>query len=429
MDKYLPHGQLPGRLQGQPILVSSMNDWFPIHLMPAVIFAMLFDYTLVQDISQKESLKRNTQDSVTKFKEGYDSILDHAKNIKTMASSQLRIYKDMWRTYILNNLLYPNDTLFIDFPGKNEDVETDFLFMWAGFVKPGKHRSLLYFPADDTWYRRDFFVDERENDLPNFANYENIYNKQDQEECSIMKDWIFDTPETLNNCLNHDEDKWGFNNRQFIKEINEFIQLRARIGKHMEVIKEVFLHVAARDSFPTIGWLAVDNFARQAITDSKKELTGIDIEFKAAIAPSVEGTQKKNTLNRYDFTEFLVRVAQNKFRDSKIVRNKVEAFEKLMREHIIPYHEQHCQDWNKFRKDYLLNTVIDKVMFKNKRDLNNLMIKFSNIQKGSGFNFMSAQELVLRMQLNLTDQAVRYCWGMSMMTREDDTAKNAYNKL
>ena len=179
LKKYLPNGQLPGRLQGQPILISSMNDWFPIHLMPVANFAMLFDYSLAQDISKGEALRRNTQDSVAKFYEGYQTILDHARNIKKMDAGSIRLYKAMWRNYILKNLLYPHDTLFIDFPAPDEEVDAEYLFMWAGFVKPGKHRSYLYDPADDKWYRRDFYVDEREEDLPNFANYENLYEDAD----------------------------------------------------------------------------------------------------------------------------------------------------------------------------------------------------------------------------------------------------------
>jgi len=64
----------------------------------------------------------------------------------------MRIYSDMWRSYILKNLIYPHDTLFIDFPAPEEHVDPDFIFMYAGFVKPGKHRALLYDPVDDIWY-------------------------------------------------------------------------------------------------------------------------------------------------------------------------------------------------------------------------------------------------------------------------------------
>ena len=114
----------------------------------------------------------------------------------------------MWRNYILNNLLYPHDTLFIDFPAPDEEVDSEYLFMWAGFVKPGKHRSLLYVPGEDTWYRRDFFIDERENDLPNFPVYDTYVVEEEKNMFSIMKEWKVDTPDILLKCTEHDEDHW-----------------------------------------------------------------------------------------------------------------------------------------------------------------------------------------------------------------------------
>ena len=70
--KYVFNGQMPTNLNYQPILVSSINDWLPVHLMPVVPFAMLFDYSLVSDLAKDAALKRDTQDSVAKFKEGYN---------------------------------------------------------------------------------------------------------------------------------------------------------------------------------------------------------------------------------------------------------------------------------------------------------------------------------------------------------------------
>lgn len=34
--KYLPNSQLPGNLNDYPIFVSSLNDWFPVHMMPCL---------------------------------------------------------------------------------------------------------------------------------------------------------------------------------------------------------------------------------------------------------------------------------------------------------------------------------------------------------------------------------------------------------
>ena len=95
----------------------------------------------------------------------------------------------MWRTYILKNLIYPHDTMFIDFPTPEQKIDPDSLFMYSGFVKPGKHRSLLYDPEEDVWYKRDFYIDEREMDVPMFANYENVIAEKSSVMNSLLKDW------------------------------------------------------------------------------------------------------------------------------------------------------------------------------------------------------------------------------------------------
>ena len=140
---------------------------------------MMFDYQLMQDIARDTSINIDTKDSVTKFKQGYDIILDDVSNVKKMEPFMTKIYKEMWRTTILKNLIYPHDTLFIDFPAPDEDPDPNQLFIYTGFVKPGKHRSLLYEPEEDVWYKRDFFVDEREGSLPQFASYENVVAEKD----------------------------------------------------------------------------------------------------------------------------------------------------------------------------------------------------------------------------------------------------------
>ena len=311
--KYLPHGQLPGRLQGQPILISSMNDWFPIHLMPVANFAMLFDYSLAQDISKEEAIKRNTQDSVTKFYEGYQTILDHVRGVRRMDAGSVRIYKAMWRNYILKNLLYPNDTLFIDFPSPDEEVDAEFLFMWAGFVKPGKHRSFLYDPAEDTWYRRDFFVDEREVDLPNFANYENVFEDDDSGLQSILKDWKVDTPERLEECVAHDADRWSFNTRIWLKDQLEYRPLKESIEANFSILKDIFLHAAAKDNFPKVSCRALEVLCAECgLIDNKHMKTG-DVDRLYITATTKDGGSH-HPMCRYEFIDALVRIAEEKYR-------------------------------------------------------------------------------------------------------------------
>lgn len=143
-------------------------------------------------------------------------------NRKKFEPSMFKMYKEMWRTYILKNLIYPHDTLFIDFPSPNEDVDPEQLYMFAAFVKPGKHRSLLYDPDEDVWYKRDFYVDEREEDLPKFAQYENITADKEQQLSSVLKDWKQDSSSILRRCIEHDEDNWKIKNEQFIKDPQDY---------------------------------------------------------------------------------------------------------------------------------------------------------------------------------------------------------------
>ena len=71
LKKYLPNGQLPGTFNNYPVLVSSLNDWFPIHMAPVIPFSMFFDYQLAQELSPKEALLRETKNNLELYQEGY----------------------------------------------------------------------------------------------------------------------------------------------------------------------------------------------------------------------------------------------------------------------------------------------------------------------------------------------------------------------
>ena len=158
----------------------------------------------------------------------------------------------MWRTYILKNLIYPHDTLFIDFPSPTEDVDPETLYMFTGFVKPGKHRAILYDSFEDVWYKRDFYVDEREEDTPKFAQFENITADKDVLLNSILKDWKADNSATYRKCIEHDEENWKIDNPQFIKDPQDYALLKNLIVQHYAVLKDLFIHTAAKDYFPSI---------------------------------------------------------------------------------------------------------------------------------------------------------------------------------
>ena len=53
---------------------------------------MLMDYTLMMDISRETSGKIDSKDSVTKFKAGYDAVLNDVTNIERLEMSMKYIY-------------------------------------------------------------------------------------------------------------------------------------------------------------------------------------------------------------------------------------------------------------------------------------------------------------------------------------------------
>ena len=348
--KYLPNGQLPGALNDYPILISSLNDWFPIHMIPVVPFAMLFDYTLMQDVSKEAAVLRETQDSVEKFREGYKMVLDHIQNIKRLDPIQLRIYKDMWRNYILKNLIYPHDTMFIDFPSPEQHVDPDQLFMFAGFAKPGKHRSLLYDPDEDVWYKRDFYIDEREMDVPMFANFEHVTAEKGAVLNSVLKDWKDDNHTTYIKCLEHDEENWKLGNGAFIKDMSDYHNLRQLILKYMPVLKEIFITTCAQhDQFPCLGNFGTEEFSNSCgLVDNKhvKKDTVNRMFITANYSDKEENDQNPLTaLVRYEFIEYLVRMAKFKYKDSVApngVQTVTEAFQQLMDQLMLPYYNNHC---------------------------------------------------------------------------------------
>ena len=53
-----------------PVMISSLNDWFPVHLMNLVPFSMLFDYQLAAELTGKRIVEE-ARDNVTKYNDGY----------------------------------------------------------------------------------------------------------------------------------------------------------------------------------------------------------------------------------------------------------------------------------------------------------------------------------------------------------------------
>lgn len=75
-------------------------------------------------------------------------------------------------------------------------------------------------------------------------------------------------------------------------------------------------------------------------------------------------------LNRYEFMEFIVRIASCMYLDTNVVSTHTEAIEKLMRENILPYSQESLGQL--FRQEYIYNLQCDLVLSKNAKVLKQL---------------------------------------------------------
>ena len=68
-----------------------------------------------------------------------------------------------WRSLLLNSQKYREEIVSVNFP-LAEDVD-DKVFVFAGFVKPGKHVIVIYDPPTDNLYFKHIIVEVRKQEI------------------------------------------------------------------------------------------------------------------------------------------------------------------------------------------------------------------------------------------------------------------------
>lgn len=164
--------------------------------------------------------------------------------------------------------------------------------------------------------------------------------------------------------------------------------------KHLPVLKEIFLHTAAKDNFPCIEMFATEELSKNMGLIDGKHVKKKDVN-RMFIAANVsdsnnENMNPANAMIRYEFIEFLVRMSKYKYKEAGLAATIAESFEKLLNELVLPYHELNCRDWSIFREKYLLHTIIDNLMYVNKKGLENIFVKMVQSQKNKTFTISNA---------------------------------------
>ena len=61
-----------------------------------------------------------------------------------LPSDIVQQYTKLWRDTILSGLQYETDTLFVDFPRKDQQIDPNQTYAFSTFVKPGTHKVYVF---------------------------------------------------------------------------------------------------------------------------------------------------------------------------------------------------------------------------------------------------------------------------------------------
>lgn len=98
-------------------------------------------------------------------------------------------------------------------------------------------------------------------------------------------------------------------------------------------LKEIFYFLAANSSWPNVTSLDFCDFTSKAkILDNAVNISSVDRTYIAATLKVMDSKVPCLGLRRFEFLEILVRLANVKYLETKIVRTYAEAIEKLIKE-------------------------------------------------------------------------------------------------
>lgn len=126
---------------------------------------------------------------------------------------------------------------------------------------------------------------------------------------------------TIQTCNDHDVKLWKC--PRFVKDPEQLVKCWQVIEANVVKLKDIFITLVSRSSFPSISWIDFTNFCDMVkIPDRNVGLATVDRLFIATnveLEASDENSDK--ALCRYEFYEILVRLGNAKYREPGICSN------------------------------------------------------------------------------------------------------------
>ena len=243
---------------------------------------------------------------------------------------------------------------------------------------------------------------------------------------SSFKEYRFDSDEVMQRCCSFDIDISHI--KDIVSDPNELIEVRQALENNYKIITEAFRHLSGMSGielFAISKNILSDCLRKCNLLGHDFSLSDVAILWNQSNAPQSKGEvfNSGNGLCRYEFAEFLLRLANDKFLKSKQVSTIKEGLELLMHNYLIPVVKTF--DTSSWRSKFYLVEDVDCVLKAYKPILEFVFTKYSMLGKGSldkmnlfEFRLMCGELGIMNGKFVVRD--IDWCFRQAMMTEIDE---------
>ena len=254
-------------------------------------------------------------------------------------------------------------------------------------------------------------------------------------ETSSFKDFQFDTPQHLSDCADYDYQ---------VSNLKDLLSTQKDKDEVLAILKSNYRHITeAFRQLSAISGIELFSISKNVLAEFMKKckfdneetvLQEIGILWNLSNAPQSKGEKYNagNGLCRYEFSEFLVRLAHTLFVKTGKMASLKEAFHKLMEEYVI--NGIKIYDQSLWHNEKYLTEDVDLFFKLHRPVLEAIFLKYSALGKGptDRLNLHEFRLMCTEAGLcndNFVMREIEMCFRQAMMTEVDEILRSEHLQM
>lgn len=197
-------------------------------------------------------------------RERYDLTLQRYKQMNYTSGDDVK--KIIIRDLLYKKMQFFNPELLTKLDTGEADSPEHQVFVFAQFFTSGRQTyatAVIDEDQDLQFFTHKIVVPKRDEDVPNFVKLIRTTPivRTFHRGTSVFAEWRPDGADTARQCIEHDLELW--HGDKFIKDEEDREATAEVMLKYADLIKNVFIQIACRSSFPQIGWIDFSAFSNK----------------------------------------------------------------------------------------------------------------------------------------------------------------------